>query len=354
MTRTFPPRGRLLLTIIVALLAGSKFSWGATFPLPAADTTVIGHVRVVIARQQDTLLDIARHYDVGYNEIRAANPGVSVWLPRAGTQVVVPTEFILPPKPWVGIVVNVPERRLFYFPKPRPGHTPVVVTFPVGIARHAWPTPLGRTRIVAKYRNPSWIVPEDIRQEHIQEGELHYPRYFPPGPNNPMGMLALQTGFPEIFIHGTDKPWGVGMRPSHGCFQLYPEDASYLFPRVGVGTPVRIIDQPYVVGRRNGKLYMASFKPVGDYHHNKGLLTRAVAAVLPFLPKHLTPALEHRIVDWGKVMAVAQAQRMIPTPIVPGTPGIAEIIAAIRPRPYTYPPYGADANDAAPPPLLAK
>ncbi len=237
-----------LLWLAAALAPATR---AATFALPTDGSNMVGEIRVVtLADPRNTLLDIGRHFDLGYNEITAANPGVSVWMPGAGTRIVVPTEFILPPKPWVGIVVDVPQRRLYYFPTPRPGEPARVITFPVGIARPGWPTPLGSTRIIAKYKDPSWIVPKDILQEHHQEGDARFPSYFPPGPGNPMGMLAMQTGFPAIFIHGTNRPWGVGMEVSHGCVHLYPEDAADLFPRLPVGTPVRVARSGRQPGRR--------------------------------------------------------------------------------------------------------
>ena len=237
---------RIALLILVAGCACTVAvsAQAATFALPADGNTIVGHVRVVTDIGKNTLFDIMRHFDLGYEEIVAANPGVSVWVPGQHQKIVAPTEFILPPKPWVGIVINVPQRRLYYFPKPKKGEAPQVMTFPLSIFRPGWPTPLGRTRIIAKYRDPNWIVPKSIQEEHRKEGESQFPSYFPPGPDNPMGMLAMQTGFPEIFIHGTSEPWGVGMRTSHGCFHLYPEDAAQLFPALPVGTPVRIINEP--------------------------------------------------------------------------------------------------------------
>ncbi len=323
-------------------------SQAATFALPADGNTIVGHVRIVTDIGKNTLFDIARHYDLGYKEIVAANPGVSVWVPDQHQKIVVATEFILPPKPWVGIVINVPQRRLYYFPKPKKGEGPQVMTFPLGIFRPGWPTPLGRTRIIAKYRDPSWIVPKSIQEDHRKEGESQFPSYFPPGPDNPMGMLAMQTGFPEIFIHGTSEPWGVGMRTSHGCFHLYPEDAAQLFPALPVGTPVRITNDPFVVGMRGGQLYMAAFKPLADYPTKENPLTRAVAAVTRLLPDKLD-APGRPAVDWKQVLSVAQAERPVPVAISPGAPPLQEVIAEIKPEAYPYLPYGRDANEGLPP-----
>lgn len=326
--------------LVLLLLCWSIPGWGATFLLPTDGSTIVGHIRVVTADSRNTLLDIARHYDLGYEEITAANPGISVWVPGEGTPIVVPTEFVLPPRPWIGIVVNIPQRRLYYFPRHKANEPATVVTFPVGIARPGWPTPLGSTRIIAKYKDPAWIVPKNIQAEHRSQGEANFPDYFPPGPNNPMGMLAMETGFSQIFIHGTNRPWGVGMQVSHGCIHLYPENAAYLFPRAPAGTPVRIINQPLLVGKRGRTLYLSVSKPVNEYPGDQGdLLMRAIDAVTRYTPE----------IDWTRVRHAVEAGRIIPVPVSLGAPSLDRIIASIKPEKYGFEPYGIEANDAAPP-----
>jgi L,D-transpeptidase ErfK/SrfK len=334
----------------LALLSlASASARGASFPLPVDGGTLVGEIRVVrLEDARNTLLDVARHYDLGYDEIVAANPRTPVWLPGAGARVVVPTEFVLPPRPWTGVVVNIPRRRLYYFPDPAPGRPRRVVTFPIGIAQSGWPTPLGRTRIIAKYKDPSWIVPEDILQQHQQQGEPDFPTYFPPGPDNPMGMLAMQTGFPEIFIHGTNRPWGVGMRVSHGCLHLYPEDAAYLFARLRVGTPVRIVNDPLAVGARKGRLYLSASPPVADYPGAPDFLTRAVLAVVQYEGAH---GGVHDPVDWNRVLHAAQAKRYAPAPLSPPANPLDVALAPQAETAYRFAPYGVDANDAAVPAL---
>ncbi|MDA8382734.1 MAG: L,D-transpeptidase family protein [Betaproteobacteria bacterium] len=338
----------LAAAVLLSLAALARPAGAATFVLPADGGNMVGEIRAItLANPRNTLLDVARRYDLGYNEITAANPRVSVWVPHAGTRIVVPTEFILPPKPWVGIIVDVPQRRLYYFPTPRPGKPPRVITFPVGIARSGWPTPLGRTRIIAKYKNPSWIVPRDIQREHRREGDARFPAYFPPGPDNPMGMLAMQTGFSEIFIHGTNRPWGVGMQVSHGCLHLYPEDAAYLFRRLPIGTPVRIINQPVLVGSRNGHLYVSSAPPVADYPSRENARTQAVLALSRFRKAH--PGLVPDPAPWHRLLAAVNAHRIVPVPIGPHAADIERQLAGLMPSAYTDEPYGADANSAAVP-----
>ena len=336
---------------IAAVLLGlaAACARGAEFPLPAEGSNMVGAMRVIrLDDARNTLLDIARHYDLGHNEIVAANPGVSVWLPGAGARIVVPTEFVLPPRPWIGVVINVPRRRLYFFPQPRRGEAPRIVTFPIGISRPGWSTPLGRTRIVAKFKDPAWIVPKNILEEHRREGEPRFPVYFPPGPDNPMGMLAMETGFRSIFVHGTNRPWGVGMRVSHGCLHLYPEDAAYLFPRLHVGTPVRVIDQPLSVGERDGRLYLSASPPIREYASGNDFLTRAVSAVVAYRHGYIGEA---HPVDWGRVIHAAQAKRIVPTPISAGAPALAARVAKLPERSYRFEPYGVDANDAKVPAL---
>lgn len=321
--------------------------WGATFLLPTDGSNMVGRIHVITPDPSNTMLDIARHYDLGYNEITAANPGVSIWLPGAGNRIVVPTEFILPPRPWTGIVINIAQRRLYYFPQPKGNVPATVVTFPTGISRPGWSTPLGKTRIIAKFKDPSWIVPKDIVEEHRSQGNANFPDYFPPGPNNPMGMLALETGFSEIFIHGTNRPWGVGMRVSHGCVHLYPENAAALFSAVPVGTEVSIISQPFLVGTRNGVLYLSAAKPVAEYPGSRmSPANQAAQVVVDYLTRQ-TGSLPD--IDWDRIRKVADSESVLPVPISPGAPSLDQIIDAIPPEKYEYAPYGIDANDAGQP-----
>jgi len=326
--------------LVLLLLLWTAPGWGATFLLPTDGSTVVGQLRVVIADSHNTLLDIARHYDLGFEEITLANPKVSVWLPGEGAPIVVPTEFVLPPPPWEGLVVNIPQRRLYYFPRRKANEPATVVTFPIGVSRPGWSTPLGKTRIIAKFKDPAWIVPKDIQAEHRSRGESNFPDYFPPGPNNPMGMLALQTGFSQIFIHGTNRPWGVGMQVSHGCIHLYPENAAFLFPRVPPGTPVRFINQPVMVGDRGHLIYLSVSRPVDEYPLPEGgLFMQAMEALTRYTPK----------INWDRVQQIVAAKRVIPVPVNAEAPSLDHIIATIKPEKYDFEPYGIEANDASTP-----
>ena len=327
-------------TLVLLLVCWAAPARGATFRLPTDGSNIVGQIQVVTVDSRNTLLDIARHYELGHEEIIRANPGVSIWLPGEGTPIVVPTEFILPPQPWVGIVVNISQRRLYYFPRHKANEPATVVTFPIGISRPGWSTPLGTTRIIGKYKDPAWFVPKSIQEEHRSKGEANFPDYFPPGPNNPMGMLAMETGFPQIFIHGTNHPWGVGMQVSHGCIHLYPENAAFIFPQLPVGTPVRIINQPVSAGERGSLLYLSVAEPVAGYPGSQDdLLSQAMDALSRYSPE----------IDWTRVKQVVDAQPVLPVPVSIGAPGLDRILDSIKPTKYDFEPYGIDANDASPP-----
>ncbi len=235
----------------------------AVYPLPPPDTDVIGQIKVVYATKDDTLLDVARRHSLGYDEIVHANPGLDRWAPGEGTPIVLPTRYILPDTPREGIVLNIAELRLYYYPPASPGAERVVYTFPVSIGRMDWKTPLGVTRVVAKDIDPPWRPPASIKAEHAAEGDI-LPDVVPGGPDNPLGRHALRLALPSYLIHGTNRPFGIGMRVTHGCVRMYPEDIEWLFGMVPVGTPVRLIDQPVKVGRLNGELLVESHEPLEE------------------------------------------------------------------------------------------
>jgi L,D-transpeptidase ErfK/SrfK len=223
-------------------------------------TDVIGEVQVIRAEYEDTFVKLARRYNVGYEELRRANPNVDAWLPGAGTEIVLPTQFVLPRAERRGIVINLPELRLYYFPDDDGRR---VITHPISIGRMDWATPLGRTSVVSKAKNPSWYPPQSIRDEHAARNDP-LPNVVPPGPDNPLGNHALRLGIPGYLIHGTNKPSGVGMRVTHGCIRMFPEDIESLFEMVGSGTQVRIVDQPFKLGWGNGGLYLEAHLPLQE------------------------------------------------------------------------------------------
>lgn len=290
-----------------------------TFPMPPAGSDIIGVLRVVTAKHEDTLLDIARRFNLGYNEIVAANPRVDPWLPGAGTQVIVPSQFILPPGPRRGLVLNLSQMRLFYFVPGKNGEAAEVMTQPVGIGTDYARTPLGETKVVRKTANPVWRPSRDIREEHSAAGHW-LEREVPAGPENPLGKYALYLGMKGSYlIHGTNKPWGIGMRVSHGCIRMYPEGIEALFSAVPVGTPVRIVDERFLLGT-NGKVPYVQAFAAGESDEEQGTdLTPLVQTLMRHGAGNAAP-------DLKLAIAVASERRGIPLPVGAGSPTLKQIV----------------------------
>ena len=250
---------RLVLCTAASVLAASP-SRSDVYELPPEGFDVIGAVSTVTARYEDTLVDIARRHGLGYQDIVHANPNVKVWVPGEGTEVVLPTRFVLPPGPREGLVLNLAEYRMYYFPAPKDGEPAYVYVYPMSIGRMDWETPLGRTKIVAMVKNPAWYPPQSVRDEHAADDDP-LPRIVPPGPENPLGSRALRLGLPGYLIHSTNRPAGVGMRVSHGCIRMFPEDIEFLFQHISVNTVVRIINAPVKIGW-DGEALVAEVHPL--------------------------------------------------------------------------------------------
>jgi L,D-transpeptidase ErfK/SrfK len=264
---------------------------------------VIGEPLVVTARYEDTFVALARKYNVGYEELKIANPGVDAWLPGEGTEILVPAQFVLPRTKREGIVVNLPELRLYYFP---PGQPDRVITHPISIGRMDWQTPLGIARIEAKAENPAWYPPQSIRDEHEADNRP-LPRIVPPGPDNPLGAHALRLSLPGYLIHGTNKPEGVGMRVTHGCIRMFPEDIEGLFKVVPVGTAVMMLNQPYKLGWSEAGLYLEAH-PLLTENQVEG------ASDMTELTRAFVAATSERYaeVDWESAEAVIREARGLP------------------------------------------
>ena len=304
-------------------------------PLPKPNAThqfevdsgsdIVGYVQKTIVGKDDTLPDIARRFDVGYEEILTANPGVDPWLPGVGREVVVPTQFILPAAPHEGVVVNVAAMRIFYYPPHKKGEPQIVYTHPIGIGKVGWKTPEGTTKIISRQKDPVWVVPKSVREEHAEDGEK-LPAQVPAGPDNPLGAFEFRLGWPSYLIHGTNKPYGVGMRSSHGCIRLYPEDIAVFFDMIPIGTKVTVVNQPYLFGWRDGTLYLQAYTVMEDdsrdWNKNRKLL----------LGKLLNPKLQKRVtdhdneIDWQRVGDLAHTPRAVPVPITGGLGGIDDVI----------------------------
>lgn len=293
------------LTLASFCLAGPVAA--LELPLPAPGDDIVGQVQVIKAKYEDTFADLGVANDLGYLEMVVANPGVDPWLPGAGAEVVLPTRFILPPGPREGIVINLAEYRMYYFPK---GQN-VVHTFPLGIGREGWGSPIAKTTITAKTPNPGWTPPASIRAEHAADGDP-LPAYVPPGPNNPLGPFKFTLGTPGYLIHGSNKKFGIGMRVSHGCFRMLNHNVLELAKMAPVGTSVRIINEPYKFGMSNGKVYLEAHAPLDD--HGVPSVVDKHAAVINALLKRDELAGQMRL-DWEVVREVVAAEDGMPIEI---------------------------------------
>jgi L,D-transpeptidase ErfK/SrfK len=291
------------------------------------DSDIVGYVQRTTIGKEDTLPDIARRFDVGYEEMVTANPGVDPWLPGVGKEVIVPTQFILPTAPHEGVVVNVAEMRIYYYPPHKKGEPQIVYTHPIGIGKVGWKTPEGTTKIVSRQKDPVWVVPKSVREEHAEDGEK-LPAQVPAGPDNPLGQYMFRLGWPSYLIHGTNKPYGVGMRSSHGCMRLYPEDIAVFFDLIPIGTKVTVVNQPYLFGWRDGVLYLQAYAVMEDDSRNWSKDRKRLLA------KMLNPKLGAKIsehsneIDWDRVGELAHSPRAIPVPITGGHDGVDAILAS--------------------------
>jgi len=244
-------RTLLTLTLVCFSVVTASPARAASYRLPENGDNVIGAVTTLKLTYEDTLSSVAERYGVGYREMVDANPGVDPWLPGEGTVVVLPTQYVLPSAPREGIVINVAEYRLYFYPKD--GNR--VITFPVGVGRSEYRTPVIKTETVASIHNPSWTPTPDARREHAEMGDV-LPPVVPPGPDNPLGELAIQLKLPGYFIHGTNKPFGVGQKVSHGCIRLHNEHVLTLAEMAPSGTPVYIVNEPVKVGIRYDEVFL--------------------------------------------------------------------------------------------------
>ncbi|MGE0116101.1 MAG: L,D-transpeptidase family protein [Steroidobacteraceae bacterium] len=292
---------------------------------------VIGEIQVTHASQEDTLSDIARRFNLGYEELVRANPGVDPWVPGEGREIILPTQFVLPEAPREGLVVNLAALRVFYFPKRQPGKLQTVITHPIGIGKVGWTTPEGVTKVVSKRKDPVWTPPSSVRKEHADRGDP-LPRVVPAGADNPLGAYAMNLGWPGYLIHGTNKPYGVGMRSSHGCMRFYPEDIALLFNEIAVGTKVHVVNQRLTYGWHDGKLYVQVMPPTEEELAAQKTQVDAANQILnvALTDQVLQLARQHGVaVDIEQVKLLARQQTGVATP-VSGTQTQAQYLAQAR------------------------
>ena len=277
---------------------------------------VIGRLAVIRLKKGDTLPDIARHFSLGINTVKAANPGSDIWVPEAGERLLLPLSFILPDTSRKGIVINLAAMRLFYFKEN--GKLLAVSTYPIGVGTTERPTPMGQMYIVRKKFRPTWYVPASIAEDHRKKGDP-LPAKIPPGPLNPLGEHALYLSKSGYLIHGTNKPASIGLRATNGCIRLYPEDIKGLFEDTPVKTPVNIVNQPYLIGQRDGTVYLEVHAPFEESGTTK--LKKAYAKLRKIEKK------SGHSLDWKKVKEAVAEARGIPVPIFEIRRGRAKVVA---------------------------
>ncbi|MNF38676.1 putative L,D-transpeptidase YbiS precursor [compost metagenome] len=294
---------------LAALLAAGPAA-ALEFPLPPPGEDIIGQIQVIKAKYEDTFADIGTANDLGYLEMVAANPGVDAWLPGAGTEIVLPTRFILPPGPREGIVINLAEYRMYYYPK---GQN-VVHTYPLGIGREGWGSPVTNgAKVTAKTPNPSWTPPASIRAEHAADGDP-LPSVVPAGPDNPLGPFKFTLSVPGYLIHGSNKKFGIGMRTSHGCFRMFNNNVLELAKMAPVGTSVRIINEPYKFGMSGGKIYLEAHTPLDD-KGDPSVVDKHTAVINALLKR----GDENLRMNWDNVRDVVAAEDGMPVEIAAPT-----------------------------------
>ncbi len=260
-------------------------SMAAQFPMPPAGVEIVGEVRIAYPEKDDTLIEIGERYEMGFDELKWANPNVNSWTPGETTPVIIPSQYILP-KPHEGIVLNIPEMRAYYFPK----SGDKVYVYPVSVGRMDWKTPLGRSTVTVKQKDPNWYPPVSIQREHLENGRGVLPKVVPGGPDNPLGRHVLRLSIPSYLLHGTNDTTGIGMRVTHGCMRFFPKNIEELYNIVPVGTPVYMINEIVKIGWNGDKLMMEVHGSLEEDNLTREDIIRKAHAVLQ--PYHSDPNIQ--------------------------------------------------------------
>lgn len=301
------------LAILMAML-GCQSLLATSYPYHAGQRWV-GHVQATVSQQGDTLKSLARKHDIGFDELYHANLKLPIdhALPP-GTVVMLPTFYILPKTKPVGIVINLPEKRMFMFGRHR------VNTFPVGIGREGWATPEGTLYVAGKKANPHWHVPKAVLEAQKQNGNV-LPEIIPPGPDNPLGKYAIRLSKSNYLIHGTNEPDGVGTRSSAGCLRMYPKDIKKLFQMVKHRTRVHIVNQPFKIARIRGQWFLESHAPLHEAEQDRNAKDGGAATIAMTLPEAMAEIarqierITHMSPDLGWVRQILVKSTGLPTPI---------------------------------------
>ncbi|MBB70813.1 MAG: L,D-transpeptidase [Legionellales bacterium] len=303
----------LVLCILLAGLLPINNAQAIEFyPLPPAGEHLIGEVIEDYVQPGDNLTTIARRNSVGHIELQKANPGINFNRLKPQQKIIIPNHYVLPNAKREGIVVNLSEMRLYYFPP----NENLVITAPISIGKEGWETPVATTTIIDKVADPSWRVPKSIRAASAAKGR-RLPEIVPPGPKNPLGQYALRLNMNSLLIHGTNNPRSIGKQVSSGCIRLYPQDIETLFYDVPTGTPVQIVNEPYKLGWSNGKLYLEAHEPVENNNE--------IAAIIDY--QSLVRQANYHIgapIDWHKVEIIAKQEQGIPTNIIEPQPELPQ------------------------------
>lgn len=291
------------LSVVVTSMLFCSSAMAKKFTINS-NSDVVGYVEKLSPnklRPNDNFLTLSERYGVGFHELEEANPSASPWTPNYG-DITIPHKYVLP-SVRNGIVINLAELRLYYFPK----DSNTVYTYPVGIGKQDWTTPTIKTEISHKMVNPTWNVPNSIKEEYAERGESIADR-IPAGPDNPLGKYAMRLGSGSYLIHGTNKKIGVGLRVSHGCIRLFNKDIKQLFSMVPKGTPVTIINEPYKIGRAGGKVYLEAHKPLSEDKESFDYSQSLIKERLYKLGSGFN-------IDWNAAQYIAEDLRGIPAPI---------------------------------------
>ncbi|NAI04719.1 L,D-transpeptidase family protein [Escherichia coli] len=253
-------RASLLTLTLIGAFSAIQAAWAVDYPLPPTGSRLVGQNQTYTVQEGDKNLQaIARRFDTAAMLILEANNTIAP-VPKPGTTITIPSQLLLPDAPRQGIIVNLAELRLYYYP---PGEN-IVQVYPIGIGLQGLETPVMETRVGQKIPNPTWTPTAGIRQRSLERG-IKLPPVVPAGPNNPLGRYALRLahGNGEYLIHGTSAPDSVGLRVSSGCIRMNAPDIKALFSSVRTGTPVKVINEPvkYSV-EPNGMRYVEVHRPL--------------------------------------------------------------------------------------------
>lgn len=285
------------------MLLMSTTALSATFNVPPADQSLIGQIEYQKTSSDDSIVKFQKRYDVGFNAIEKANPQINPAkpLPR-GDEIKLPTQHLLPNGVREGIVVNLPEMRMYYY---LPGTTKVA-TYPIGIGRIGKTIPLATATITKKVKDPQWVPTDDIREFNLTQGVV-LPQIMPAGPDNPLGPYAIYMSIPTFLIHSTIFPESIGKRASFGCVRMYESDIQDFFPSINPGIPVLIINSPVKVAWQKNRLLMEAHTPLEEHTAEYNATLPGTIAQINQLTKH-----QDTLVDWQAVAFIEKERDGLP------------------------------------------